>query len=136
MDFFKNNIGLIGLIIGTAALLLWPWLRSRALNIPELSPSDAVLLMNREDVLVLDVREAQEFNSGHIPNAKHIPLGTLDKRLTEIAAWKDKPILVNCKAGGRSANACGVLRRQGFTKLNNLAGGMQAWQSAHLPVEK
>ena len=136
MSFIRNNIGLIGLAIGSAGMLLWPWLRSKSRNIPELSPGMAVLLINRESPLVLDVRDEKEFVEGHLPEAKNIPLDVLDKRLADIEAWKDKPVLVNCKSGARSESACNLLHRQGFTKLNNLAGGITAWQSAKLPVSK
>jgi len=136
MSFIKNNIGLIGLAIGSAGMLLWPWLRGRSRNIAELSPNMAVLLINRQSPLILDVRDEKEFAEGHLPEAKNIPLAALDKRLAEIEAWKDKPVLVNCKSGARSETACNLLHRQGFTKLNSLAGGIAAWQTAKLPVSK
>jgi rhodanese-related sulfurtransferase len=136
MGFIKNNIGLIGLAIGSAGMLLLPWLRGRSRNIAELSPNMAVLLINRQSPLILDVRDEKEFAEGHLPEAKNIPLAALDKRLAEIETWKDKPVLVNCKSGARSETACNLLHRQGFTKLNSLAGGIAAWQTAKLPVSK
>lgn len=136
MSFIKNNIGLIGLAIGSAGMLLWPWLSGKSRKVAELSPSMAVLLINRQSPLVLDVRDAKEFVEGHLPDAKNIPLAELDKRLAEIEAWKDKPVLVNCKSGARSETACSLLHRRGFTQLNSLAGGIAAWQTAKLPVSK
>lgn len=136
MSFIRNNIGLIGLAIGSAGMLLWPWLRGKSRHITELSPNMAVLLINRENPLVLDIREEKEFIEGHLPDAKNIPLSVLDKRVEEIAAWKDKPVLVNCKSGTRTESACSTLHRQGFTRLNILTGGIAAWQSAKLPLVK
>ena len=84
---------------------------------------------------VLDVREAPEFTGalGHIAGAKLIPLGTLTQRFSEIK--KDKPVVVVCRSGARSAQATVMLRGAGFARVANLAGGMLRWRAQHLPVE-
>ena len=117
-------------------MLLLPTLQRKLSNITELTPAQAVILINRQSPLVLDVREEAEFAAGHIAEARNIPLAALNSRLAEIEAWKDQPLLVNCKAGGRSTQACALLHGQGFTKLHNLQGGLTAWQTANLPVVK
>ncbi|HEY0634132.1 MAG TPA: rhodanese-like domain-containing protein [Gammaproteobacteria bacterium] len=96
----------------------------------------AVQLINHDNALLLDVREESEFREGHILNARHIPLGTLQKRLGELEPFKDKPVLVYCRSGHRSASACGALRRHGFQSVTNLKGGIMAWQNAGMPVSK
>lgn len=100
------------------------------------SPARATQLINREDALVVDVREANEYAAGHLLNARHIPLGELDKRLGELEKFKDKPIILNCQSGSRSASACGVLRKAGFTQVHNLEGGIAAWEQAGMPVSR
>jgi rhodanese-related sulfurtransferase len=95
-----------------------------------------VLLFNHEDALVLDVREQSEWADGHIGKAKHIPLGQLKTRLTELEKYKDKPIVVVCRSGNRSGSACGTMKKAGFEKMYNLAGGMMAWEQAGLPRER
>lgn len=97
---------------------------------------NAVQMINHNDALLLDVREDNEFSEGHILNARHIPLGALQKRLGELEQFKAKPILVYCRSGHRSASACGALRKQGYENVTNLKGGIMAWQSAGLPVSK
>jgi metal-sulfur cluster biosynthetic enzyme/rhodanese-related sulfurtransferase len=77
-------------------------------------------------LVVLDVRTPAEFASGHIPNARLLPIDELEDRMGELPA-KDTPILVHCAAGGRSAAASELLGRYGFTRLYNLLGGMHAW---------
>lgn len=136
MQFLKSNIWLIGLALGSGAMLIWPVIRRSVFGIGEASPAEAVLLVNREHALVLDVREDAEFATGHIPEARHIPLGQLAARTSELDAWKDKPVVVNCQSGMRSANACSLLRKQGFNKVFNLSGGFAAWQAAKLPATK
>lgn len=103
---------------------------------PSVSPMQATLLINRDEAVVLDVREQAEFSDGHIPNARFIPLGQVTKRMAELDKFRDKSIVVVCRSGNRSANACSMLRKGGFEKVLNLSGGMMAWEQANLPVTK
>ncbi len=77
--------------------------------------------------LLLDVREPAEHAKARIEGARLIPLGELEARLEEIANWRDRPLLVHCKTGGRSAQACRLLRARGFSQVWNLDGGIEAW---------
>lgn len=136
MKFVMENIWWIGLMLGSGAMLLWPMLRGGASGATDVSPAEAVLLINRENALVLDVREEGEFEAGHIPDAKNIPLAKLTERASELRKYQQKPLLVNCQGGVRSANACGQLKKAGFTRIYNLRGGLTAWNEAKLPVAK
>lgn len=136
MKFVMENIWWIGLMLGSGAMLLWPMLRGGASGATDVSPAEAVLLINRENALVLDVREEGEFAAGHIPDAKNIPLAKLTERASELRKYQQKPLLVNCQGGVRSANACGQLKKAGFTRIYNLRGGLTAWNEAKLPVAK
>lgn len=80
----------------------------------------------RGEVRVLDVRNASEWSAGHLPGAMHIPLGRLAERLEEIP--RDKPLIIQCQSGGRSAIAVSVLQQLGFAGATNLTGGFSAWQ--------
>lgn len=134
MDFFKSNILLIGLALGSGMMLLLPTLKKKADGVPNLSPADAVTLINRSNAIVLDVRDDSEFAGGHIAEAFHIPLASLQERLAELKKYKNKPILVNCQGGMRSAKACTILRQAEFAQVHNLGGGLLAWVAAKLPV--
>ncbi len=100
----------------------------------QVSPQQATLMMNREDALVIDVSDANEWATGHIPNARHIYIGQLEKHLPELEKFKARSLIVNCQSGNRSAMACSTLRKNGFEKVFNLAGGLGAWRDAGLPV--
>jgi rhodanese-related sulfurtransferase len=136
MDFILQNVWLILLVLVSGVMLFAGGLRGRLSGIKQVGPQEAVRLYNQEDALVLDVREQSEWKDGHIANARHLPLGQLGKRLTELDKFKDKPIIAVCRVGNRSAHACAVLKKAGFEKLYNLDGGMSAWEQAGLPKEK
>ena len=135
-EFVKENILFIGLAIGSGFGLLWPMLNRGTSGVPNLSATEAVLLLNRDKPLVLDVRDAAEFAAGHIQGAKNIPVAELANRLKEIEKFKDKPVLVHCQKGMRAKSACNTLKAQQFSKLNNLQGGLDTWIEAKLPVVK
>ena len=133
MEFVQNNLMWIGLAAVSGTMLLWQLFSGGGAGV---SPMQATLMINREDAVVLDVREIAEFAQGHIPNSRHIPLAALEKRLSELEKFKERAIIVNCASGNRSGSACGTLRKHGFAKVFNLAGGISAWDQAGLPVTK
>ena len=136
MKFLQENILLIAVAVVSGAMLLWPYIR-RASGGPGVSPSQATHLINREDALVIDVRDPGEYSAGHIIGAKNLPLSRLDSGGAEIAAKrKDRTLIVYCESGARAGKAAAALKAQGYTKVLNLSGGLGAWQQAGLPVER
>jgi len=131
MDFVQQNLMWIMLAAISGGMLLLQTLRGGGNNI---SVADATLKLNREDALIIDVRETHEWDRGHIPNARHIALGQIGKRMQEIEKFKSRPVIVVCASGNRSSSACGTLKRAGFEQVFNLAGGIGAWSEANLPV--
>jgi len=88
---------------------------------------------NKDALYILDVREANEYQAGHIRGAKHIPLGKLKNHMDELP--NDKDILCVCHSGARSGRATSQLNNAGFTALN-VRGGMSGWQRAGYPIKK
>ena len=136
MQFVQNNLMLIAVALLSAGMLVWPLIGRRISGVKEVETLEATQLINHRDAVILDVREDKEFVTGHLPNAKHIPLGQLVARLKDVEKFKKKPIVVNCRSGTRSATACGILRKNGFEEVYNLKGGINAWLQANMPVEK
>lgn len=134
-QFLQDNWMLTALAIISGVMLVWSFVGARLSGVEQADTLKATRLVS-DDALVLDVRETGEFDSGHIPKAKHIPLGQLGKRLGELDKHKDKPVLVNCRSGARSSRACNTLKKAGFSAVYNLAGGIQAWERANLPLTK
>ncbi len=134
MEFINQNILLISLVVVSGLSLLWPAFARPSGN--SVSPGEATQLINREDAHVIDVREAGEFAGGHLPDAVNIPAGQLAERMGDLEKFKGKPLIVCCASGMRSNKACGELKKQGFDKLYNLAGGVDAWVGAGYPIKK
>lgn len=134
--FLQNNIYWVIAALVSGGMLIWPLIQKAVAGSKEVGPVLAVQLINRRDAIILDVRDAAEFASGHLPNARHIPVTEIDKRIKEIEKFKERPILVSCRSGSRSAAACGVLRKNGFAEVFSLKGGILAWQQAGMPIEK
>ncbi|MCU0509220.1 MAG: rhodanese-like domain-containing protein [Anaerolineae bacterium] len=104
-------------------------------NLPaNLTVQQAKPLLGNPGVFWLDVREQSEYDAGHIPDITLIPTGEVAQRLAEIP--KDKPVVVTCRSGNRSAQVTQFLREQGYTNVHNMEGGILAWQGAGFPVEK
>jgi len=133
VDFVTENIVLIVIAFASGAMLLWPIIQ-RSGGGPALDTLGATRFINDAHPIVLDVREPAEFAAGHLPNARNIPAGELEKRVGDLPSGK--PVLVCCASGARSGRALGVLRKAGHEQVFNLDGGVQAWRQAGLPIVK
>ena len=131
MEFVQQNIMWVMAAVISGGMLVFSFLRDGGKGI---SVTEATLLINREDALVVDVRETSEWSAGHIPNARHIALAQLGQRIGELEKLKAKPVIVCCASGNRSSSACVALKKAGFEKVFNLSGGIRAWSDAGLPV--
>jgi rhodanese-related sulfurtransferase len=135
IKFVGDNIFLVAVAFVSGAMLVWPAVR-RGAGGASVSTLQATLLMNQKNALVLDVRDAAEYEKGHLLNARNIPLGELEARSAELQKHKAKPVIVVCDTGNRSGRAAAALRKQGFEQVFTLGGGIGAWQQAGLPLEK
>jgi rhodanese-related sulfurtransferase len=134
VEFIRNNILLIVVAFASGAMLMWPLVR-RTSGGPWVNAAQATHLINREDALVVDVREPGEYGAGHILGARNVPLSRLADA-ADLGKRKDRPLILYCDSGDRSGKAISVLKKQGFARVVNLSGGIGAWQQAGLPVEK
>jgi rhodanese-related sulfurtransferase len=135
-EFAVNHPYLVMAFVVLLALVFFNEMKIATQRFASLTPAAAVQLMNKEDVVVLDVRESSETVGGKIAKAIQIPVGAVAKRVGELEKFKDKTLLVYCKSGARAGIACKELSKNGFDKVYSLNGGLLAWQDAHLPVSK
>ncbi len=133
IEFASNHY----LLVSAFSLLLAYFftLESRRAGTP-VSPQRATNLVNREEGVIIDVRDADEFRAGHIAGSINIPASQVAERLAELDKYKDKPVILTCKAGPAASAAGKVLKSKGFTRLMRLQGGLQAWRDEKLPVVK
>ena len=136
MQFISSNILPISIAFFSGLMLLWSLFGNRIRGIKEVNSVAALQLINHKNAVVLDVREPGEYEGGHVLNSKLIPLGKLKERIGELEKHKTHSIVVVCRSGSRSGTACSLLGKQGFSQVYNLAGGVQAWQKANLPLER
>ncbi len=135
MKFLTENMFLIAVAFVSGAMLIWPLVRRGAAG-ASIDTVRATFMINRDDALLLDVRETSDYASGHILNARNVPLAQLDERGPDVAKNKAKPVIVYCANGQRAGGAIAILKKHGFANVVNLSGGFAAWKSAGLPVEK
>jgi rhodanese-related sulfurtransferase len=136
LTFLENNWPLVLVAVVSGAMLIWPLIQQRLGPTREVGAMQATQLINRQNALILDVRETQEYEGGRVPNAMHLPLSQLAGRGQELKKFTSRPVIAYCERGSRSRSAAGKLAKLGFSEVYTLRGGLRAWADAGLPVEK
>ena len=135
MSFFINNWMLELIIVLSGAMLVWPLLQGRFSKMKEVGTLHATQLINRSNAVLLDVRAANEFAAGHLPNAVNIPLAELGNR-----AWNSRSSRATrhrlLRPGPTQPGRGSALAKLGFADVYLLTGGIKAWKDAGLPVQK
>jgi rhodanese-related sulfurtransferase len=134
VEFAGNHVWLVtGLMVASAAVLFYEF-RLRAQGTTHVSAADAVRLINK-GALVIDVRKPEEFQAGHIVNARNVPVERVQQG-DEVAKKKDKILLAVCADGSSSGRAAGQLRKAGYENAFSLKGGLAGWRADNLPLVK
>jgi rhodanese-related sulfurtransferase len=105
-------------------------------NITEISSQDAAVKLESSQVTIVDVRDKDEWDEGHIPGAMHMSRGTIELDIEEKVPDTNAMIICHCGGGGRSALAAESLQRMGYKNVRSMAGGFKAWKAAGLPTSK
>lgn len=137
VEFASNHMLLVAALVVILSLLaanIWAGIVSAG---KELSPAEAVHLINHDGAVVIDVREAAEYRRGHIIDAVHVPLSGLEGKASELVQrYAERPVLVCCSTGASAGRAASILNKAGLTRLHRLRGGITAWQGQSLPLER
>jgi len=137
IDFARNNFFLVAGFFAVLGFIFKTEISILTRKYKQIGVNAAVMLLNKDKALALDVREDKEItNGGMIKGARHITLGQLPTKIAELEKNKQQPILVYCRSGSRSGHACQMLTKAGFEDVSNLAGGIMAWEAANLPLSK
>jgi len=135
VEFAGHHVWLItGLLAAWAAVTFYE-LRLRTQGATHVSAADAVRLINK-GALVIDIRKPDEFESGHIVNARNVPLDRMQKGEENVHKQKSKILLAVCADGSIAGRAVAYLRKAGFENAFSLKGGIAGWRSDNLPLVK
>jgi rhodanese-related sulfurtransferase len=135
VSFFLDNWMLFAIALASGGMLMFPALTSGG-GAGGLTPTEAVQLINREKAVVVDVCAPDEFAAGHVTGAKNVPLPELEAKLAGVVKNKNLPLVLVCASGMRSKRAVSIAKKLGYENARSLTGGMGAWRTANLPVEK
>jgi rhodanese-related sulfurtransferase len=134
VNFLIENWMLVAVAAASALALFLPTITKGAAGGVE--PTEAVLLINREKAVLIDVCEPAEYAQGHAMGSKNIPLGQLESQLPLLVKNKGLPVILVCQVGGRASRAAAQAKKLGYDRAQALSGGLKAWREASLPVEK
>ncbi len=133
IEFLTQQWILVAALLSTAALLVFHESRKAG---PSATPQQAINLVNKDQGVFLDLRDAGEFGEGHIAESLHIPSTKMASRLAELEKYKDRPIVLVCKMGQTSGGVAKQLRAAGYDRVYRMTGGMMEWTNLQLPIVK
>jgi len=131
IEFIGNHWMLSSVWLALLAALLFYRSKSSGLSV---GSQQAVMLINRKQGVIVDIRDKKDYEAGHIVGAINIPLAKLGDRLNQLAEYKTRPVVVVCKLGQQAGDASKTLKTAGFEEVVRLRGGMAEWRSENLPV--
>ncbi|ART80586.1 rhodanese-like domain-containing protein [Oceanisphaera avium] len=137
LDFFANNTLLVVAWIGLVAAIIVMTVMTKFSKVHNIPTQEAVLLINKQDAVVVDVRNADEFRKGHISGAINVPASQLKANdLSQIQKYQQKPIILVCETGMTTTSIGRVLTKADYAQVYALRGGMSDWRTQNLPVTK
>ncbi|MBO9491841.1 rhodanese-like domain-containing protein [Endozoicomonas sp. G2_1] len=137
ISFFSNHALLSAAWVAIIVALIFTTVKMQFSPVKQVSPQDLTFLVNRQEGIVVDIRTEKEFRTSHILSAKHLSTEKVNNNdFGGLEKNKDKPIIVVCTAGITAVKVAEQLAKAGFSQVNLLKGGMNAWLNAGLPLAK
>jgi len=133
LEFLTQQWILVAALVAVVLVLIYHESRKAG---PAVSPQKAINLVNNEQGVFVDLRDAKDFKQGHIVDALHIPAAKIDNRLSELEKYKSSPIVLVCKMGQQAGAAGKKLKANGFDQVYKMTGGMMEWGNLQLPTTK
>lgn len=133
IQFIGQEWMIVSVLLGLAAALMWHESKKGG---AALSPAQMTAMVNAEEAVILDIREAKDFKLGHIVGAINVPHTKLVKELPNLEKYKSKAIVVVCRFGQTAGGSSKQLKEAGFERVFKLAGGITEWQAQQMPVVK
>ena len=132
-EFIGNNVELSGLFVALLAAL---WFSEKLRSGKAVSPQIATLMMNKDEAVIVDVRDKKEYSEGRISGSIHIPYDSLKERAVELKKFEGKQIILVDKMGQHSGMAGKLLKAEGFDNVCRMSGGISEWKTSNLPLVK
>ena len=136
IEFASKHWMLVVAFLAVTYFLIQDLIESSLRKYQTISPMLTVTKLNTGNPIIVDVREIGEFKKGHIADAIHIPIASIESQIKKIDLYKQDEVIVVCHTGMRSATACSNLMKLGFENIFLMKGGMQSWEENKLPVVK
>ena len=136
LEFAGNHMVLVAALGAVIVFIITTEVRLRSGGARSVTAHEAVRLINDTDAILIDIRDGTEYKSAHILNARNIPLSRLSDDAHNFLKDKSRPVIVYCKTGSRTGEACKLLSAAGYQDVRQLKNGLFAWQEAGLPIEK
>lgn len=136
MQFVITHWMLASAFVIVLLLIVVEEINSQRASGERLTAAGVTHLINRENAVVIDLRDANAFRDGHIVNAKNIPLAEVDRHMEKLYVYRDRPIILVDAMGLKTAIIAQRLKKTGFQKVSTLKGGVDAWKLANMPLIK
>ncbi len=138
IEFIQQNWHLFAALVVIIVLLILDPIRRRSGGIESVSAVQLPQLMNHEGAIVVDVGESSEYKKGHIPKAINMPISQLKSNLGRLEKYKNKsrPIVLSSRANQHANRAASILKKNDFSNIYTLSGGLTAWEKENLPLER
>lgn len=137
LDFFANNTLLVVAWVGLVAAIVATTVMASLSKVKVIPAQQAVLLINKQDAVVIDVRSADEFRKGHIAGAINVPASQFKANdFSQVQKYQQKPVVLVCDTGMTTASVGRILTKAEFEQVYSLRGGMGDWNTQNLPVTK
>nr|WP_136251448.1 rhodanese-like domain-containing protein [Ningiella ruwaisensis] len=137
LEFAKSTPILSIIWVVLLVLVIYSFISPLLSKVKRVDNHAATLMINKQDAIVLDIRPLKDYKAGHIVGARQIkPEEVREGNFQKLEKFKSQPIIVVCAMGNLASGAASKMSKQGFTEVAVLNGGMNAWQSAGLPVTK
>ncbi len=136
LDFITSNWHLFLALFAITFMLAFDPSRRGSAGVKRISAVQLPQLISHDSAVVVDVCESDEFNSGHIQKAINLPLSSFKDQVGKITKYQNKPLVLTCHSGNRAGRAATILKKNEFSDLYILTGGMNSWKKENLPVVK
>lgn len=135
-EFVVNHWVLVLLFIVILGALIWTVVAGVVQGGIQVSPIQVTQLINRENAVVIDIRDQAEFSTGHILNAVNLSLKELQEGTRDFKKFRNRPVIISCRTGANAGKAAAILKKAGVEQVYRLKGGIAAWQNEKLPLAK